>query len=492
MKRRKFLKSTLYSALVSQIPILYGCQKNSILDHFGGYTKIKGKKTGFFHLENINDRWWFTTPEGNAFLSLGLNHIEPGVLLYKENKAHWLKKFELGEDYSKEEFNARFQGKVKDDLGLYGFNLLGGHSSSRYYQSSFIPYIERIPFSNICHWQTPEASDFPDVFSSDFREHCDYLAKKTVKPYDPYLLGYYFIDCPILTEIESAARGVVTYGAPRRATPTWPRVLRNLGPENPGKQAYVDHIAETHGHIEGFNSVYQTDFRSFDELLNATNWRELADPQNKKEQEDIFNFLLKVVDKYYQVTVSAVKKHDPNHLVLGDKLNGNTDTPSEIVKISSKYTDVVFFQMYGHYADQKPFMDRCSMAGNKPIYNGDGSFSTPSDMLPQPNGPHSKTQEDRAAAISSFATQAFSRSDFVGWDNCGWIDLWKTFPGKKDRQHGGLQDPFGNHYQPMIDVFSKLSMEKYLIASGNQIAMGSTIFPVAFQMVLRMLKKTMD
>ena len=37
------------------------------LDSYGGFTDIRGEKTGFFHTEKIDDRWWLVMPEGNAF-----------------------------------------------------------------------------------------------------------------------------------------------------------------------------------------------------------------------------------------------------------------------------------------------------------------------------------------------------------------------------------------------------------------------------------------
>ena len=40
------------------------------LDKYGGTTAIKGKATGFFHIEKIDGRNWFITPDGNAFLPL--------------------------------------------------------------------------------------------------------------------------------------------------------------------------------------------------------------------------------------------------------------------------------------------------------------------------------------------------------------------------------------------------------------------------------------
>ena len=34
-------------------------------------------KTGFVRVEKIEGVWWFVSPTGEPFLSLGVNHIEP-------------------------------------------------------------------------------------------------------------------------------------------------------------------------------------------------------------------------------------------------------------------------------------------------------------------------------------------------------------------------------------------------------------------------------
>ena len=38
-------------------------------DKYGGWSKLKGMKTGFFHTQQIKGRWWLVTPEGNVFIS---------------------------------------------------------------------------------------------------------------------------------------------------------------------------------------------------------------------------------------------------------------------------------------------------------------------------------------------------------------------------------------------------------------------------------------
>jgi Putative Ig domain len=43
------------------------------LDQYGGSTQAKcTKSTGYFHLEKIENRWWFCTPQGNVFWMVGM------------------------------------------------------------------------------------------------------------------------------------------------------------------------------------------------------------------------------------------------------------------------------------------------------------------------------------------------------------------------------------------------------------------------------------
>ena len=48
--------------------------KVSELDRFGGWKGKQFEATGFFRTEHDGQRWWLVTPEGNAFLSSGINH----------------------------------------------------------------------------------------------------------------------------------------------------------------------------------------------------------------------------------------------------------------------------------------------------------------------------------------------------------------------------------------------------------------------------------
>ena len=49
-------------------------------DQYGGLTKIRTKATGCYRVERIGGRWWLITPDGNGFISIGMNHFDPTVL----------------------------------------------------------------------------------------------------------------------------------------------------------------------------------------------------------------------------------------------------------------------------------------------------------------------------------------------------------------------------------------------------------------------------
>jgi hypothetical protein len=60
----------------------------------GGWKAKRFNATGFFRVEK-EDRWWLVTPEGNAFLSRGINHLAPDLWKQNYNREVWKKKLGL-------------------------------------------------------------------------------------------------------------------------------------------------------------------------------------------------------------------------------------------------------------------------------------------------------------------------------------------------------------------------------------------------------------
>ena len=466
MNRRTFLGSAAALPCLSD-PFSASAAEHADRDEFGGWTGLRFESSGFFRLEKNKGKWWFVTPKGNAFLALGMNHLHPGWLAQPYNKAFWNKEFGAKKAYDDTWRKGVFK-KVMNEMKLLGFNHFGVHNDQRMTIPSGYPFIHRISFVDIPHPKVATKEKFLDVFDKSFEKHCDDLARKECLPLhkNRQLIGYAMTDCPIFTDEEAAERDTTKYGSPRLATPTWPRVLRNLGTEAPGKRAYVETMRTVYSNwILHFNETYGTSFRSFDDLLKARDWRPKSDLSNALEMRDNRWFLERVVDRYYRVMTGAVRRQDSKHLVFGDKLNANTNGGEQVFKTTAKYTDLVFYQMYGRLQEQRPIVNRWSRATGKPCFNGDGAFGVPYDMMPNPHGPHCIDQQHRAEMVREFVHGMFSRNDFVGWSVCGWVDTWKTMPRKRFKQHSGFQDPFGRLNQPYIDELARLSKDLYRIAA---------------------------
>jgi len=436
-------------------------------DRYGGWRKIRFDATGFFRLER-SDRWWFVTPEGNAFLSWGLNHVHPQFILQDYNIETWKNLLSVT-DVRDNHFARAFRDRVMSDLTAFGMNTLGPHSPIGFHTAPPCPYVEPLRFVKIDHWALPQDEDFYDVFSPEFESHCDRLAERIAAPRkdDPLLIGYVMTDCPIYTEQDAVAHGNNIYGRERHALPTWPRVLRNRDADSPGKRAYVDLMRDTYqGDIKAFNTTYGTRFPSFDALAGATCWRREIDSANENELRDNRALLLNVIDRYYTVAVKAIKKHDPNHMVFGDIVNGNTDPQDDIIALIGKHMALLAYQFYGYFLEQQPWLNRWSRITGKPLFNADSACAVPHDRMPDPFGPHCSSQEEQAERFREFAHNAFARADFIGWNWCGWVDLWESsYPGK---QHSGIQDAFGNHYVLLRRAMAEFAGRMYQIAAKGR------------------------
>jgi hypothetical protein len=383
------------------------------------------------------------------------------------NLIYWANRLCIPDTSDKQAFIERFRRKVESDVQLLGWNTLGCHSPQVYYPRSFLPYVCSVRFVDICHYMTPKEEDFLDVFSDEFVTHCDRRARDIVAPRagDPFLLGYSMTDCPIWTDTDAAPHGNNVYGRERIGLPTWPRILRNLGPNSPGKAAYVETMRVLYGDgIEAFNRCYGTAFESFGGLLGTTSWRLETDPNNQGEKRDNHAFLTKVVDKCYEVETTAIRTYDGNHMILGDKLNGNTDLADSQILTAAKHSDLIFYQYYAFWEDQEALLDRFAQLTDKAIFHGDSCCSVPQEHLPDPYGPHCSDEAERVERAQEMLQNAFARPDFVGWNWCGWMDFWEQQePGK---QHSGVQDAFGNFY-PIQNAMAEFSTRLYDVASGT-------------------------
>jgi len=148
------------------------------------------------------------------------------------------------------------------------------------YQWAGMPYCHLLPFTETHQWEVE--TRYPDVFSRDFEEWCDYVARDDCARMaeDRNLIGYFYVDCP-----------------------TW-------------------------AHCPPFNPKGP--------------WFDPDRLRSEAGRKDLFE----MATRYYRVTRDAIRRYDPNHLILGDRYEGKALLPDEVLRAAAPLVDVMSFQYF--------------------------------------------------------------------------------------------------------------------------------------------------
>jgi hypothetical protein len=343
---RRFLILTLYFIFI------FGCsaQKSTQYDSFGGYTAIKGKKTGWFHVQEINGRWFFVTPEGNAFFSLGATHAVETI------KQDELSLFESRYEKSEEKLASFFMECFKD----WGYNSSGYGPLPT--MEKRIPYLASIWTEGPRSHSAGPKSVNSDIFDPVVQERLKETIRKGASNHknNPNCMGYVFIDL--------AVWGVVPQGGI-----SYVDFVRSLNPSAPGRLAYLGFLKDKYSNDIGlFNNAYSTTFSSF-ENMQASELSLIKPGNNQKIYADDEAFLNILAGKYFSIAVNELRKADPNHLILGDRFMATIEAqrglrvPDSILKTASEYFDVIAFQPMGTQAMHKAYIDHVFSLTGKPV-----------------------------------------------------------------------------------------------------------------------------
>ena len=301
---------------------------------YSGIEQIKSKATGFFRVEEIDGRWWMIDPNGNGFFMKGVNGaFQKG----RDKEIGWQKAMEEG-------------AKLAESAG---FNTISPVWANRQPQQQFnldypMPFTMHIQFGSTMMWEKygPFAGaaggnkdaimldgvgwhDLPNVYSHQWEEICDYAAKRVCAPQknNPWLIGYY-----IGNERD--------WGKDKRLTESvWQK-----GQKSTAKQAWVKLAKETFGTIDAFNKAWNSNIASFDVLLTDTK-PTLTD----SEEATAFckAFICQTAHKYFGTVRKAIKKYDPNHMIIGIRQHKAEWYLDTVLPVAGEYFDV--FSINGYF-----------------------------------------------------------------------------------------------------------------------------------------------
>ncbi len=399
MTRREFVRLGL---LLSSVRAVAGAQK---FCNYGGWTATKAKATGFFRTEQIDGVWWFVDPDGHLFVSKGVNHVSfhgdhCPALGYSPYHRNVLAKYGSEEKWAE---------ATAQRLKAWGFNTIGAWSSASLFRL--------MPYTLILNMGARAGADwlrgtFPDVFDPKFHQILDNIAAKECAPRksDRLLVGYF---------TDNELRWGPDWRSTRHLLDDY---LLLLPPDAPGKKALIDFFRKRYSVIEAFNTAWGLNLGSWDELGKL---KELPPAPSgeveKRRLADRLDFLRIIAREYFRACRDAIRRHDPNHLILGVRFAGYAPRP--VVEAMGEFVDVVSFNWYGFEPPTK-ILEELNRITGKPVMITEFSFKAMDSGLPNTRGAGQPvaTQKDRADNFERFVTALMKLPYCVGYHWFQWSD----------------------------------------------------------------------
>jgi hypothetical protein len=398
------------------------------LDAFGGRTgsgeKYDLKKTGFFHATKVAGRHVLVTPEGNLFFQLGVCGIastdDYTLVKGREHIYEWLPRADREDEFAtawRPESTGIFSfyianwirkyqrpfsfdewsGQAVDRLRAWGFNSAGAFSvySTTMRERGF-PYVAmatpnigmglqmlpgRIGTTEI---MDPFAPDNAEKISSFYRNR---HTGKTSE--DPRLIGYFIGNEQHFENI--------------------PKLVPSYDATVPAKLRLVALLRDKYDTIERFNSAWKpaSPFHSFEQVEQTG-----LVITTEEAAADLRAYFELFLETYFEMVSTALRRADPNHLLIGSRLTPGTSSNQTVVRIAGKYTDVVSINYYT-FGIEKEFLERVhTWSGGKPLLLSEWYYATTEQGLNAPN--EVANDRERGMAYRNYIEQSAALPYVVG------------------------------------------------------------------------------
>ena len=415
-------------------------------------SEVRGKATGFFHVEKIDGRDWAIDPNGRGVVLAGVDWVWPaGFFCEKLGYSPYGRFVET--NYPSRE---AWADETAERLHAWGFNLLGSGCDDALLAPRGFAHTAMLNLGyRLAH--DPDKTKalavglhrpgtaFPNVFHPDFEVECDRAAAAAAAKYrdDPGLLGY-FLD------------NELSWGGETRN--------RDEGMFDTAMSKPADHPARI----------------AAEEFLRTTGGLPPPEPptpnggSGAKPPVDVKReFLALVAERYFSTMAGALRRHDPNHMVLGCRFAG-MGASDVVLAAAGRHCDIVTFNCYP-WADLergvvltrkdgprlvdafREFHEKC----HAPLLVTEWSFSALDAGRPCSDGAGQRfrTQAERVAASELCLKTMLSLPFQVG--HC-WF-MWVDQPALGFNKHFhedcnyGLVSEEGVPYSALTEMFTRLN-----------------------------------
>ena len=360
-------------------------------DFYGGWNELKFESTGFFHISERDGIWWLVTPRGSAFISKGVNHVSfhadhAPKLGYSPYQRAVQNKYGSQDAWAE---------AVVKRLRDWGFNTLGSWSGQSTFNHSMAYTVKLNLATRVgANWLKGAVGDF---FSEDFEQKMEDTCQQLCGPRsdDPWLLGYF-------TDNE------LRWGADWRGKLSLLEEYLRFQEGTAGRKAAIEFIEQRYIDVAALNRAWGTKITSWDELSG----REEITGDVVREDQAAWQEV--VARRYFATCRKAIRKADPNHLILGCRFAGQA--PAPVLRGLRDYVDVVSLNNYGQTAPVGVLMDIHHLTG-LPVMLTEFSFKAMDSGLPNTRGAGRPvaTQKDRADGFTRYVHGLIDLPFMVGF-----------------------------------------------------------------------------
>ncbi len=227
----------------------------------------------------------------------------------------------------------------------------------------------------------------------------------------------------------------------------------------PAKLVLAERMHEKYGTNDGLHEAWGTVFGGWDGLLNNNELIPGA-------VDDMRDFMAEFTTHYYASCSSAVKAVDEKMLYMGCRMDFHLypeDTSlNYIIRIASKYCDVVSFNRYRYTCSGLVPPD----GGDYPIIIGEFHFGSLETGLLQPGLRYAADNQERAAFYEHYVHSALTNPYIVGTHWFQLVDQSVTGRPDGENYQSGFLTVGDVPQQEIISVSRALGYNMYNIWSG--------------------------
>ncbi|MST98807.1 hypothetical protein FYJ85_17360 [Victivallaceae bacterium BBE-744-WT-12] len=427
--------------------------------------------TGFFHLEKVDKlggRIVLVEPEGNLYFHIGMSVTQPGNEFTRfkgrENIYEWIPEAEgifkpARTDVTVSFYLANYirkfgsydlaawQRQMIERCRRWGFNshgaftsIFGNNADTGFAVTACLErYMKQAPFHLV-------SADFIDPFDPYNAGLLEKVFAQKMKKYigKPELIGYY-------TENERFYSSVITD-------------LLASEKSSPAKERFVSLMRDRYKNdIAAFNRNWQSSFASFDEVAAAS----LA-ANTPAANSDAAAFEEVFFDAFYKLLAGTLKKIDPDHLFLGERMLIGQTYNSAVIKAMGKYCDIFSINYYTDEFSHDEIKRLAELSG-RPLLLSEWSYGSPEQGLFGVR--NVENQEERGKAYSRYAENAAASPYVIGHQYFALLDEsntgrgWEDFNG--ERFNLGFVNVCDRPYKTFITHAAKSNNLTYDLIEGK-------------------------